>query len=198
MRQGSSTRCLLLPREEEQPLADHFCLWVEGVVSSRRKVRSATWVLPSPLVHAPDRLVRRRMVCDHLRRALGPGFQRSQGLNLYGTTWGLLSRLRTAKDTPDGTKLSGNVEVDEVLIGEPRVKRLGARSSWRWPPNTALARHLWPPGPGHIWAFVLPNPLQVRLGPRSPTRSRGDARAPHPTYDVPNVLQLRRVQGEDP
>jgi hypothetical protein len=96
---------------------------------------------------------------------LALGLQRSQGLNLYGATWGLLSRLRTAKDTPDGTKLSGKVEVDEVLTGEPRVKRLGARSSWRWPPNTALARHLWPPGPGHFLAFVLPNPLSSASWP---------------------------------
>ena len=68
---------------------------------------------------------------------LALGLQRSQGLNLFGTTWGLLSRLRTAKDTPDGTKLGGNVEVDEVLIGEPRIKRLGARSSRRWPKHGA-------------------------------------------------------------
>ena len=44
------------------------------------------------------------------------GVQRALGLNSYQTAWAMLHRLRRAMVRPGREQLTGNVEVDEMLI----------------------------------------------------------------------------------
>lgn len=53
------------------------------------------------------------------------GLQRVLGFGSYQTAWSLLHRLRTAMVAPGRLPLSGEVEIDETVIGGPRKGKRG-------------------------------------------------------------------------